>query len=373
MLELLKQNSRSMDVYIPFLRPLLPNLYKAFLVHQKNFPLASQHWNYFYLGYVPIISSFLSFLIYWQNTKKYFILLIIFAFLSFGAHTRLDLFGLLWHLPIFHSIENPNGYFIPLVIFLIALTSGQLFSIRQKIKLSLLTLIFVLTAIFTTLDLFLANSVNECSFSILAPKHIKQASFFSVKNSGPVNRANPLIQENTYLWRYWEREKHTQYELMLWNIGKINWYGNIHLGEYAVPKYYIYWNGIEFLKPENYTWILNPEYRGEVYFLKNIGNKAAFQYFSPNKIIAQVNLTTPDTLIINQNFDKYWKSGLLTPVNHNGLLAIKLDRKGSYTIEFVYVPLSFYLGLGISFITFIFIMMRLLNKKELFKGQTSVI
>jgi len=364
MLELLRQNPRTMDSYNPFWGPLLPNIYKAFFVHQKNFPFPGQHWNYFYLGYMPIIFSFASFVLYWQKTKRYFILLIIFVLLSFGAHTRLDLFRLLWQLPVFHSIEAPTRYFIPLVIFIIALTSGQIFLIHQKIKLKSVTLIFICVLIFTTVDLFLTNGTNEDSFPVSTPKYIKQTSFFSARNSKAGNKVSPLIAKKMFLIRSWEWTRPTQYELMLQNIGKINWYGNIHLGEYTIPKYYIDWNGIDSFDSQNYTWYPNPEYKGEIYFLNNPNNKAEFKLFSPNKIIAKVSLLESDTLIINQNYDKYWRSDLGKPISHYGLLALNLDKKGDYEVKFSYVPLSFYLGLVVSLITLTYIIYSLWRIKN---------
>lgn len=365
MLELLRQNPRYTDTYssirIFFPGPLFFNICKAFLMHQKTFPFEGQHWNYFYLGYLPIIFSFTSFLIYWQKTKRYFIILIIFTLLSFGAHTHLDLFRLLWRLPVFNAIEAPARYFAPLAIFIIALTSGQFFLIREKIKPKFITLIFILAVIFTTADLFLTNGTNKESFPVSIPKYTKQTPFFQVKNLRPGKKVSPLLPKRMFLARSWEWTMPTQYELLLQNIGKINAYTNIHLGEYATPKYYIDWNGVASFAPENYIWRLNPDYKGEVYFLNNPDNKAEFKLFSPNKIVAKVNLLEPDMLIINQNYDKYFRSDSGKPISHNGLLAINLQRKGAYEVKFNYVPLSFYLGLGMSLITLLYMIKCLLK------------
>lgn len=94
------------------------------------------------------------------------------------------------------------------------------------------------------------------------------------------------------------------------------------------------------------TWIIG----GELYFLNNPANQAEFQYFSPNKLIVKVDLKVPDTLIINQNYNKYWRCAIM-PINHNNFLAFKLDKIGLYPIELNYLPLSFYAGLGISLLT----------------------
>ena len=158
-----------------------------------------------------------------------------------------------------------------------------------------------------------------------------------------------------FLIRSWEWTLPSQYELMLSNIGKINWHGNIHLKESAKPKYYIAWNGNESFGPDNFTWHLNPDYKGEIYFLNNFHNKAEFRYFSPNTIVAEVNIFKPDTLIINQNYDKSWRSNIDKPINYNGLLALNLEKSGEYAVKFIYVPLSFYLGLNVSLIALIFI------------------
>lgn len=355
MLELLRQNPRYMSNYNPFWGPLLPSIYRAFLVHQRNFPFIGQHWNYFYLGYIPVILSIFGFLVYWQKNKRYFILLIIFMLLGFGTHTRLDLFRLFWLLPVFHSIEAPTRYFVPVIIFIIALTSGSIFLIQQKLKTKFITPTLILITIFTVADLFLTNSTTEESFPLAIPKYTEQKYFFPVRNSRPGDKVSPLIPKEMFLTRSWEWTRPTQYELMLQNIGKINWYGNIHLGEYVIPKYYIDWNGVNSPDLKNYAWYLNPGYKGEIYFLNNPNNKAELQYFSPNKIIAKVSLLEPDTLIINQNYDKSWKSNLRVAKSYDGLLAIDLDKKGNYLVKFIYVPLSFYLGLGGSLITLIFV------------------
>jgi hypothetical protein len=355
MFELLRQNLRSVEGYNPFWGPLFINMYKSFFVHQKDFASVGEHWNYFYLGYVPICLSLVTFFMYWKKMWKFAVLLGIFILLSFSAHTRFDLFGLLWRLPIFHSIEAPTRYFVPVVIFIIALTSGGFFSIRQKFKNKFTFLIFTIIIIFTAADLFYTNGVSEASFPQPIPKNIIQPELFCVQNYNSSNKISTFIPKSMHWLRSWEFTLPNQYELMLQNIGKINWYGNIHLKESVTPKYYIEWNNVESFAPENFTWRINPAYKGELYFLNNSNNKAEFTYFSPNKIVVKINLSQPDILIINQNYDKYWRSSLSRPINNNGLLAVNLDKEGEYLVKFDYVPSSFYFGLVVTLITFIFI------------------
>ncbi len=353
MLELLEENLRVARGYVRFLGPL-SDIYKSFFMHQQNHASIGHHWNYLYLGYIPVIFMLSAFIIYWRKTWRYFVLLAIFIFLSFSAHRQLDLFKLLWQLPIFHSIESPSRYFIPLVIFIVALIAGRLplFGTKKKF----ITPILILLVAISTIDLFYTNGSKEESFPLAVPQYTKQQSFFSVKNSNPANNVSSLVPRRIFMTRAWEWAWPTQYELILTNIGKINAYTNIHLGEYAKPKYYIDWNTEESFDPKNYTWRLNPDYKGEIYFLNNPNNKAEFQYFSPNKLIAKVTVSEPDTLVINQNYDKYWKSSPSKPIAHNNLLALKLDKTGEYLINFNYVPVSFYVGLGVSIFTLLMIL-----------------
>lgn len=160
-----------------------------------------------------------------------------------------------------------------------------------------------------------------------------------------------LIPSKMYQTRSWEWTFPSQYELMLQNIGKINAYVNIHLRESSVPKYFIDWNGVRTFESQNFTWRLNPDYRGEVYFLNHPGNTVAFQIFRPNRMVAKVSVVEPDTLIINQNYDKSWRvnPGRLRDVN--GLLAVDLDKPGEYFVQLAYIPVSFIFGLAVSLAT----------------------
>ncbi len=361
LLELLRQNPRPVDSYLPFWgplslsAPLMPNLFHAFFVHYRNFASWGMHWNYLYLGYLPVIFALLSSVVYWKKTKRFFMLLVIFALLSFGANTRLDIFRYLWPLPFFRSIEAPTRHFIPFVIFLIAVLSGQIFSAAEKIKFRFAGPALFLALSFTTADLFVTNGIRQPAFGHPVPQPVLSSPFFQVKNSEPGRQVSPFVPKNIFAVRSWEWTRPSSYELMLRNIGKLNAYTMIYLGEYAAPKYYIEWNGMDSMEPQNYMWRLNPDYRGEVYFLNHPQNTAEFTLFSPNKIVAKVSVAHPDTLVINQNFDKSWRSSLSKPVDHQGLLAVELDKEGEYSVTFTYVPLIFYLGLCVSLASLVFL------------------
>ena len=171
----------------------------------------------------------------------------------------------------------------------------------------------------------------------------------------PGNRVSPGIAPKMFETRIWEWTRPTQYELMLQNVGKINWYGNIHLGEYALPRYFMVWDDADSFEAYHYVSFLNSDYRGEIYFLNKDANKAEFKYFSPDKIVARVDVLEPDILVINQNYDKYWRSSPSKPISIKGLLAVKLEKKGTYQVTLTYHPLTFYLGLCVSMAALIFI------------------
>jgi hypothetical protein len=93
-----------------------------------------------------------------------------------------------------------------------------------------------------------------------------------------------------------------------------------------------------------------------LYLAKNHGN-AELEYFSPNAIKVFVDLSKPDTLMVNQNFHNGWKikeSGY-NIFSSEGLIATNLS-SGKHHISFYYLPTSFLVGCFISFASFILLL-----------------
>lgn len=69
------------------------------------------------------------------------------------------------------------------------------------------------------------------------------------------------------------------------------------------------------------------EYKGE-YFLKGGNGRIKKILFSPNKLVFKVNLSSEDTLIINQNYFSGWHSTQGKVIDCDGLLgfSFKKDR-----------------------------------------------
>ena len=154
--------------------------------------------------------------------------------------------------------------------------------------------------------------------------------------------------------------------------------------------------------------ISNHAYRGEIFFLKETAagfispplsiplpvlagerlgeggkviyettsNQSQLVYLSPNQIEVDIDLKTPDTLVINQNFHPGWKVSLVSRglsdsssakqseenrervdkvilLSYNGLLSAKLAKPGQYRVVFKYLPWDFLIGLIISIISFV--------------------
>ncbi len=115
-------------------------------------------------------------------------------------------------------------------------------------------------------------------------------------------------------------------------IGTIDWSVNIHLSENASPRYFVLDDG---------TRIENPDYRGEAYFEGCESCTVESLHIRANTIEADVRVTGPTTLVINQNHDPYFRVDRGTVTQRHGLLAVELDEEGTYGVELVYRPWTF--------------------------------
>ena len=64
-----------------------------------------------------------------------------------------------------------------------------------------------------------------------------------------------------------------------------------------------------------------------------------------------MNASEKDLLILNMNYNKNWKSNLITIGQYNGLLSLNINKMGQYNVVIKYLPFSFFIGLIISFIS----------------------
>jgi len=348
MAELLAQAPRTTSGYNPFWGLSWATAADAFFSNRKIFEFPGQLWNHHYVGYLPVIFAFFAGVFLCKKTWRFIVLGIIFGFLGLGAKTHFDLFGLLRNLPVFNSIETPARYFMPLVIFALAVTGGYFFSVAERLAHRTVKAILILAVFVVALDLFLAGAPQSRPFTHEVPAYQRQKRFFTVKNIEPGKEVSNVVPPEVYRIRSWEWTRPTQYELMLQNIGKANAYTNLHLKDSVVPRYYVSWDGSASIDPANYVFLPNQAYRGEAYFMRGEKNTVEFVSFTPNKLVVRCEVKTSDILVVNQNYHRWWRSDIGRPFSHNGLLALGVDRAGSHTISFRYVPVTFYAGLAVS-------------------------
>ncbi|MBU1849751.1 MAG: YfhO family protein, partial [Nanoarchaeota archaeon] len=181
------------------------------------------------------------------------------------------------------------------------------------------------------------------------------------------------------------------YSFLLRNLGTTNCYENIvirktnEVTSYATEFYYHQGAAIP---------IESSEYQGEVYLLnstevlsnysncsnsnntntsrytncnRNISNTANYTFWSPNKLIVEINTQQADTLIINQNYHEPWKSysnKQKIPVkNTNDLISVEIKPENK-KITLYYLPTSFIIGSIITITTITGIIIWTRKKKK---------
>src|SRR3989339_848515 len=90
-------------------------------------------------------------------------------------------------------------------------------------------------------------------------------------------------------------------------------------------------------------------------------------YWSPNKMIFNIDLKKNDQLIINQNYDSGWrtisnKKNRKQVNNFNGLLSLDLEKQDK-SVTIYYLPDSFLIGVAISFTSIITLLIFLLKQR----------
>lgn len=305
-----------------------------------------QMWNYLIghqgilhfmtIGLIPVLLSLSAFLIFPRKTLPWLILLFLFVWLELAYYAPVDLFKLLWQLPIPNVISKPWKYFTFPIVFTLIMVGGQFFRLLANIRRRWLEHILAVGLIFfSILALYpgvCAIQKKTYTYDIPAALLVKQNEFYNVNRNRELILTLPktarlpaLLNEYTYLIR---------------NIGVVDWAAAFIIGEKAIPKYFVDING---------AFIPNTNYRGEAYF--SDPDNLAEVSFRPNSIIMNVKIEKPDTLIINQNYDRDWHTNHGKILEKDGLIALQLNQTGSYKISMYYISRSFFTGLAISVMT----------------------
>lgn len=312
-------------------------------------PLTFQQlWNYLIgyqgtlhfmtIGLIPVLLSLSAFFIFPKKALPWIVVLILFIWLELAYYAPVDLFKLLWKLPLFNVITKPWKYFTFEIVFTLIIVGGQFFWLLTKIRSRwlehTLAAVLIFLSVLALYPGFCAIQKNTYTYDIPATRLVKQNEFYNINRNrerlftAPKNvRIHALMNEYTYIMR---------------NIGIIDWGATFIVGEKAIPKYFVDING---------AFIPNTNYRGEAYF--SDPDNLAEVSFRPNSIIMNVKIEKPDTLIINQNYDRDWHTNHGKILEKDGLIALQLNQTGNYKISMYYISRSFFTGLAISILTLI--------------------
>ena len=286
-------------------------------------------------GYITMGLALCSFIFAFKENKTLVLLLLICIAIMLGNNSWLNLAKILWNIPVFHSMAKVPKYYSFFIAFLICLAAGFAFNILKRFpanKPLILIALFLITL--NTIHIFYANINLHKGLFYIPPTN-------RIQKKGPFAQA---VITNGDLG--------AQYALLLRNIGTINWYGNINLDENTIPKYFASTTPTPF-QINNLRLIENPHYKGEAFWV-NPDSKTKppeILVFTPNYIHIRVDATKAGILVINQNFDTYWKANNNNLFSWNGLLAVKIEKPGKHILKLTYIPVSFWIGLGISFVT----------------------
>ena len=288
------------------------------------------------IGMIPVLIALVSLVIFPRKTLPWGIAFFLFAWLTLAHNVPVDLLKMLSNLPIFNVITNPLKYFSFQIVFSLVIVAGQFFWLLPKMRRKWLEHLSAIALIFLSVW-FLCPKVHEIhentyTYDIPAEFLVKQSEFYNIQST---DRA-PLARLRT------EPLHSIAYTNTVRGIGTIDWMVVMKLDEKAVPRYFV---------DEDGTFIPNPKYNGEAYFT-DIQNKVT-PVFRPNTIIAQVNLKTPDMLIINQNYHRDWYTDRGRILDKAGLIALHLDETGTYKVTLRYISRSFFAGLMVSILSLI--------------------
>ena len=292
------------------------------------------------VGFLPVILFGVALFAFWKKSLPWGINLVLFGWLLLAHNAPVDLLKPLWKLPIFNALYRPYKYFSFQIAFTFAVASGQFFWLLKKFRPRwlehLCAIILIVAGVWCLYPKTTKVQRDTYTFETPAEFLIPQEDFFNVQGQNLARgRAQPF-RAATYL-------------NLLRNVGTVDWYTGIPIDENAIPKYFVDANNNE---------IPNPEYQGEVFFLEvedateqPSPPSTAQVTFRPNSMTVQVNVQTPGILVINQNYHRDWHTNRGELFNKDGLIALRLQETGSYTICLRYISRSFYAGLATSILS----------------------
>lgn len=244
--------------------------------------------------------------------------------LVMAHHAPLDVFRAFTTLPGFNTFSVPAKYFDFYLVLFIALMVGSLADrglswCRGRpsvLAVAGLLLVGVLSFEWLQNQPLLANLFT----AELPDLRDRAEPFHQVRGIGMKTTGQRTLHSNNY------------YNLLR-GVGIIDQFTAIPIPAYAEPKF--------FVDPEDRLHP-NPQYRGEAYLLRD--NHRVEVDMTPNRIRLECALAEPDTVVINQNFDRYWRSDRGEVRDRDGLLTLALPA-GRHEVTLSYVPTLLYWGI----------------------------
>lgn len=284
--------------------------------------------DYTTLGWIPVLLFLVSLVLYWRRALPWGIALVLFGWLILTDNAPIDLFKVFWHLPIFNAVRQPPKYFSFQIAFSIAVASGCCFGVLSRLRWRWVEHLVAVILIAGGLWFLFPKAMNfqhrTYNFDMPEAFLTREPEFYNVQGVDLRRARRAPFEAVTYL-------------NLMRGVGTVDWYTGIPLPEHAVPKYFVHKEG---------RVVPNLEYRGEAFFLED-GNQAEVT-FRPNSISVAVVVRAPGVLVVNQNYHPDWSVNRGECFERDGLLAVRLDEVGSYTVRLRYWSRSFCWGVALS-------------------------
>ncbi len=245
--------------------------------------------------------------------------------LVMAYYAPVDVFRAFKALPGFSMISVPAKYFDFYIILFVALMAGH--AIDRIARLRRGARVAVAAALLALLPYeFMANQpLLESIFTEPLPKITDRAvRFYQVRGIRMKTTGRRTLHSNNY---YNVRRR----------VGTIDQFTAIPLPAHAEPKF--------FVDPEDKLH-RNDRYRGEVFVAQGDAKVARYR-LTPNRIDIELRGPGPASVVVNQNYDRYWRASAGKVVPRDGLLAVELPA-GARSVTLTYLPTPFYWGLAVA-------------------------
>jgi len=267
-----------------------------------------------YVGIIPLFLSAVGLFFTFRKQWPLFSVGIIFLLLSLGSGSPVNLWKMVHSFPIYDSLHVPSRFTLVSVFILSIFVGLGLSKFEDSIRrVHKGRLIVIAVGFFILIDMCLVNGRILKQAFVITPTRLEENAEFSQKYNS--------------LNLYPDISRSAMYPVFLSNSGLLDAYEVINVKKGSVLT------------------VMDHEYKGEVYLAGGKGS-ARITYFSPNKIVVNVNANDSDVLVLNQNYYKGWRvngCGKNKIRLFNGLIATQVDSTIKRVI-FYYLPDSFIIG-----------------------------